>query len=149
LKGRFRQALAAMLVAAFFMGGCFTFSARVPGTVRGDVDEEAVVVGQFDRSFTRWYFLWGLVGIGDEEIIARELKAAAQAKNADGVANLIYESEFSCWDYGIGQITCGLLSPRTYRLRGDLVKIEGPPPSAPGRSGDQGASDHKGDGHAH
>jgi hypothetical protein len=95
--------------------------------VRGDVDDEAVVVDSFDITFTQYFFLWGLVGLTDDELVAHHLKAAAKKKKADGVANLIYESEFTCWDFGINSVTCGIITPRTYRLRGDLVRIELPP----------------------
>jgi hypothetical protein len=116
-------------MATLLCSACYTVSSNLPGTLRGDVDEEAVVVGTLDHTFSRWYLFFGLLGLSDDDIIAQEMVRAAQASKANGIANLVYESHFSCLDYGINSVTCGVLSRRTYRVRGDLVRIEVPPPA--------------------
>ena len=51
--------------------------------------------------------------------------------NADGVANLLFEARFSALDVTLSQLTLGLVAPRSYRVRADLVRIDAPP--LPGR----------------
>jgi hypothetical protein len=107
------------------LGGCYTMRADVPGVMREDVDD-AVVVGTFDARITRMYLLGGLVDPArDDDAFAAAMLEAARAQHADGVANLVFESGFSPGDFALNLLSCGVVSPRTYRLRGDLVRIEG------------------------
>jgi hypothetical protein len=123
--------VAVLVVALLGIPGCYALRADVPGVLRADVDD-AVIVGTFDASVTRTYFLGGLVGPSDDEVFAELMLAAAREQRADGVANLVFESRFSPVDYVFNVATCSIVSPRTYRLQGDLVRIAGPVvPGAP------------------
>ena len=119
------------LCLALSAGGCYALRADVPGVLREDVDD-AVIVGTFDRSVTRTYFLGGLVGPSEDDVFGEMMLAAAREQDADGVANLVFESRFSPVDYVLNVGTCSIVSPRTYRLKGDLVRIDAPlVPGAP------------------
>jgi hypothetical protein len=116
---------AAALVAA---GGCYTVNAELPGTLRGDVaDSEVERVGTVTIEKGQWFFLWGLVGEPPKDFVAAELKRQVQAKGADGVANLTWQSQFGCVDVLACGCTGGCVSPRTYKVTGDLVRIKKAP----------------------
>lgn len=120
--------LVALLVGA---SGCYSFRAHVPGVVRSDVDDRVEVVGSFDISFRRDYYLWGLVGPGEAEFLEDALMEEVRRAGGDGVANLVVESRFEGWDVVSRVLTFGVHSPRSYRVHGDIVRIAAPP--VPGR----------------
>ncbi len=110
--------------------GCYTLRADVPGVMRDRVDD-AVIVGTFDETVTRTYFFGGLIGPSDQDLFRDAMLESARAHQADGVANLMFEARFSPMDYALSIGTCAVVAPRTYRLKGDLVRLRGAP--APGR----------------
>ena len=121
-------------------GGCFTMSAKLPGTLRNDVsDLDVQTVGNAHMELTQTYLLWGLVGAPPEDWIERALAPQVLAVHGDGVARLVFESQVGCLDLTITGLTLGCIAPRTYSLRGDVVRwqevsapIESPlPPTAP------------------
>lgn len=121
-----------LVAFALLSSGCYTLRAQVPGALRGDLeDEEVVVTGAFDAEVTRLYVLWGLVPMGPEDDLALALTEAVEEGQADGVANLVFETRFTITDLVIQTITLGVVVPRTYRLRGDVVRIQASP--LPGR----------------
>lgn len=121
-----RSALLLCVVAV--ASGCFTMRASMPGALRGDLeDEEVLVQGRLDVEVSRLYLFWGLVPTADEEDLASAMRAAVEERQADGVANLVYESHFSPLDVVLQVITLGIVAPRTYRVRGDVVRIEAAP----------------------
>lgn len=130
--GRGRRALL-LVVAAALASGCFTMRAQLPGALRVDLeDEEVVVGGRFDIEVSRLYLFWGLVPVADESDLAAAMQEAAAREGVDGVANLTFESRFSGMDFALQMLTLGIVAPRTYRVRGDLVRINAPPlPGSP------------------
>jgi hypothetical protein len=124
--------LAAVVFAVVGSAGCYTVNAELPGTLRGDVSStDTERVGNLTVETGHWFFLYGLVGETPKDLVSAELKRQVQAKGADGVANLTWESEFGCLDLVISQCTLGCVTPRTYRVKGDLVRIKKAP--LPGR----------------
>jgi hypothetical protein len=116
---------ALLAVALASLTGCYTVEANLPGTLRNDVKPEHVEpVGRLQVEKTNWFFLLALVGDPPKDFFAAEIKKQVQAKGADGVANLTYESEFGCVDLLITGVTFGCVSPRTYKLSGDIVRIK-------------------------
>jgi hypothetical protein len=116
-----RLALCLVVVA---VSGCYSVNASLPGTLRADVKtDQTEKVGSLDVQKTNWFFVAGLFGAAEPDFFAREIKEQVQKKGADGVANLVYESEFSCGDIFITGITAGCVAPRTFHLTGDVVRI--------------------------
>jgi hypothetical protein len=117
--------------------GCLTVNAALPGTLRGDVEPTDVEkVGSFNYETGNWFFLWGLVGSPSEDIFSKEIRQQVLSKGADGVQNLAVESKTGCFDLLIGGVTCGLIAPRSYVVKGDLVRIKKPPlPGVPPAAG--------------
>ena len=130
---------AAVVVAS---AGCYTVNAELPGTLRGDVSSTGTErVGSLAVETNHWFFLYGLVGETPKDIISAELKKQVQAKGAYGVANLTYESEFCCVDLLINSCSAGCVTPRTYRVKGDLVRIKKSPlPGRPAKVADAEAA---------
>lgn len=127
-----RACVLALVCLAWLSSGCFTLRAQVPGALRGDLDDEEVVVtGTFDAEVTRLYLLWGLVPLGPDDELAVAMTEAVEQERADGVANLVFEARFTVLDYLLQALTLGVVAPRTYRVRGDVVRIEASP--LPGR----------------
>jgi hypothetical protein len=116
-------------VAAVVGGiGCFTVNAEIPGTLRGDVaSDETERVGVLAIEKNHWFYVFGLVGEPPQDFFSTELKKAVQQKGADGVANLEYQSELGCMDLVIASCTVGCITPRTYTLTGDIVRIKKAP----------------------
>jgi hypothetical protein len=126
-------AAVAILATGGGASGCFTVRAELPGALRADVTPEHLdKVGELQVQTTVFYFLGGLVGEAPRDLVARELRRQVQARAGDGVAQLTWRSEFTCTDVAIGGCTLGLVTPRTYRVSGDIVRIRQAP--LPGRS---------------
>jgi len=120
--------LAAAVAAVALGGGCYTVNADLPGTLRGDIaDADVERVGPVTIEQGQWFFLWGLVGETPEDLVAAELKKQVQAKGADGVANLTWQSQFGCVDLLAATCTAGCVTPRTYKVTGDIVRIKKAP----------------------
>ena len=115
--------LVALIVSTLFSSGCFTINAKLPGTLRGDLsDEDVEVVGTYTYEGTETFIL----GYGTKKSTAyyNDLMRAAAAQNADGLTHIRFESYFTKSDWIIRHLTCTCVSPRTYRLSGDLVRIK-------------------------
>lgn len=120
--------LLAVAVTVVGASGCYTVNADLPGTLRGDVAESDVErVGTITVQKSQWFFLWGLVGEAPKDFVAGELKKQVQAKGADGVANLTWQSQFGCVDLLAMGCTGGCVTPRSYKVTGDLVRIKKSP----------------------
>lgn len=118
--------------------GCFTVNAALPGTLRNDVkSDQTEKVGSLNIEKTNWFFIGGLVGAPAEDVFSGEIKSQVQARGADGVANLTYEAKTGCLDLIIGGLTCSLVTPRSYVVSGDIVRIKAAPlPGNPAKSAD-------------
>lgn len=122
---------AVVLVVAALASGCWTANAQLPGTLRNDgVSTDSV--GRLNIEKTNYYFLFGLINKPSDDFVATEIRQAVKSAGGDGVANLTYEAQFGCLDLIIYQLTIGCVSPRTYKVTGDIVKIKAPP--LPGKS---------------
>jgi hypothetical protein len=124
----------ALLVCALLVlsSGCLSMRAKLPGTLRADVTPADVEkVGELRIEKSNYFFLAGLLGRPPADIFAADIQKAVQAKGADGVANLRYEAEDGCLDLGISVCTLYIVTPRTYRVTGDIVRIKKAP--LPGR----------------
>ncbi len=120
--------LLSISLLALAAAGCFTVNAELPGTLRGDVSEpEIEKVGTLSIEKTNWFFAWGLVGAPPKDFFSTDIQKAVQAKGADGVANLKYESQEGCVDWGISGCTGYLVAPRTFKVTGDIVRIKKAP----------------------
>jgi hypothetical protein len=127
------------------LSGCSTMNASMPGTLRSDVSEkETESTGSVKIERTHFFFLWGLLGAPDKSFFVDELTKQVSSAGGDGVANLRYESQAGCVSLLITGFTCGIVSPRDYKVTGDVVRIKVPalaggvnpaleaPPPAPG-----------------
>lgn len=129
--------IAPLLAVVALAAGCMTLNAQLPGTLRGDVEQTDVEkVGSFTYETGNWFFLWGLVGKPPEDIFAKEIRQQVLSKGADGVSNLSVEAKSGCMDLVIGYCTAGIITPRSYVVKGDLVRIKKAPlPGAPPSTG--------------
>jgi hypothetical protein len=120
---------------------CYTMNAELPGTLRDDIKPaDLEIIGSFSVERTHYFALDGLVGRPPIDMFSHEIKAQVQRRGGDGVANLVYESEHTCGDVAFGICTFGCLSPRTYRLHGDIVRIRAQRlPGRPAKLVDAGA----------
>ena len=114
-----------LLAIAFVMtSACYTTRAELPGTLRNDVKPSDVEkVGALDVEVEHTFFLEGLVGATAPDFLAAPIRKQVQARGADGVMNVVYESEQGCGDTALSTCTLGCFAPRTYRVRGDIVRI--------------------------
>lgn len=133
------RALALNLVAAVAVAStsaCYTVEANLPGTLRNDVKpDQTESAGKLAIEQTNWFFIWGLVGAPPADFFSAEIKRQVQAKGADGVANLTYESQNGCVDLIVSGLTLGCIGPRTYKVTGDIVRIKSAPlPGKPVKS---------------
>ncbi len=129
-----RRALVALvaLVACASSAGCYTLRADIPGTWRPAAPhEDIVVVGHVDERVSHVFFLDGLLPQTPTDIYAGPLLRAVEKAGGDGVANVILDSELTTGDVIFRTLTLGIVTPRSYRVRADVVRIPGPPP--PGR----------------
>lgn len=107
--------------------GCYTMNASLPGTLRSDVSsKDTETVGSVNIEKTHMFFLWGLVGAPEKSFLIDDLAKQVSAQGGDGVANLRYESQIGCLSLLIGQVTCGIVAPRDYKVTGDIVRIKVP-----------------------
>lgn len=125
-----------MVVAACWATGCYTVEANLPGTLRNDVKAaDTEPKGTLTIEKTNWFLFWGLVGAPAPDFFSAEIKRQVQAKGADGVAKLTYESQDGCADLLVGGLTLGIVAPRTYKVTGDLVRIKAAPlPGKPSKT---------------
>lgn len=118
-------ALAAIAVVSLAAQGCFTINADLPGTVRGDVStSDYEKVGTLSIEKNHWFFIGGLVGAPDEKFFAADIKKQVEAKGGDGVANLTYEGQHGCMDLVCTGCSAYIISPRTYKVTGDIVRMK-------------------------
>jgi hypothetical protein len=123
-----RWLLPMMLATVVATSGCFTVRAELPGALRSDVaTTDTDKVAELKVETTAWFFLAGLLGEPPKDFVANEIRRQVQAKGADGVAGLTYRSEFGCVDLAIGGCTAGLVTPRSIRVSGDIVRIRKAP----------------------
>lgn len=122
------KSLVSCSLLVLLLSGCFTTRADLPGTLRADVTPtETEKVGTLEIEKTNWFFLWGLAGAPPRDFFANDIQKAVQAKGADGVANLKYESQEGCIDWGVSGCTGYLVAPRTFKVTGDIVRIKKSP----------------------
>jgi hypothetical protein len=119
-----KKMIALVLLAA--ASGCYTVNAQLPGALRND-KPEVEKVGQVNIEKTNYFFILGLVGEPPPDFFAAELKKQVEAKGGDGVANLQYESSSGCVDLIISECTFQIVTPRDYKLTGDIVRIKSAP----------------------
>lgn len=121
-------AVVVTVVASLAGSGCYTVNADLPGTLRADLsdaDMERVSVASVEKG--QWFFLWGLVGETPRDFVSAELAKQVQSKGADGIANLTWKSEFGCTDLLFAGCTGGCVTPRTYKVTGDIVRLKKAP----------------------
>jgi hypothetical protein len=121
-----KPAILFVVVAA--LAGCYTVNADLPGALRGDVKpEQTEKIGSFSVQKSNTFYLFGLVGAPGPDFFAAELRRQVDDKHADGVASLRIQSEWGCVDLIVSNVTLGCISPRTYTISGDVVRIKTPP----------------------
>ena len=120
----------ALVALGAFTSGCYTMRAEIPGTWRPAApNEDIVIVGHVDHSTNHWFLLYGLLPSPPPSLYREPLLKAVEAAGGDGVANLVLDTEFTATDVLIRTFSLGILSPRTYRVRADIVLLPGPPPA--------------------
>lgn len=113
-----------------FASGCYTMRAEIPGTWRPAAqNEDVVVVGRVDHTTTHWFLLYGLMPSPPPSLYREPLLKAVEAAGGDGVANLVLDTEFTATDVLVRSLSLGIVTPRTYRVRADIVLLPGPPPA--------------------
>lgn len=128
MRTHFLRTISGMLAVIALGSGCFTVNSELPGTLRGDVgSDDTERVGTMSIEKNHWFYIYGLVGETPKDFFSTEIKKAVQAKGADGVANLSYQSELGCMDLVISGCTIGCVAPRSYTITGDLVRIKKAP----------------------
>lgn len=128
MSGKTMSKLLFLCLLTSATSGCFTVQADLPGTLRGDISEpEVEKLGTLEIEKTNWFFAWGLVGAPPKDFFSTDIQKAVQAKGGDGVANLKYESQEGCVDWGISGCTGYLVAPRTFKVTGDIVRIKKSP----------------------
>lgn len=124
-----------VLLGALAASGCLTMNASLPGTLRSDVSEGRIdKVGRFEKEVNHMFIPCGF-GSAPSTAFRQALLEEAKARGADGVANVRFEAYSGCFDLLIMGATCTIVTPRTYKLSGDLVRIRkaplpGKPPQA-------------------
>lgn len=123
-RARRLRVLLSVLAVVALASGCFRMHTRVPGALRGDLEDEQVIVrDRVDVEHTRVYLFWGLLPLGDDDALGRAVLDEAREAGGTGLANVVFEAYFTPGDLALQMLTLGVLSPRTYRLRGDVVRI--------------------------
>jgi hypothetical protein len=118
----------ATVVVVVAGNGCYTMRAELPGTYRRALpDEEITVVDRIDFRTTHYYFL-ALAPQPPADVLSAPMLEAVRQAGGDGVANVIVDSEFTASDFFVRAITLGIIAPRSYRLRADVVRLGSPPP---------------------
>lgn len=127
-RRRLATAAAAVSLTALLASGCLTSRSALPGVLRSDLaDQEVTVVETVDVTHTHFFLLWGLAPDAPEDLFRDDIQAAVQNAGADGLANVRLDSHYTVVDGVLNMVTLGFLVPRTYRLRGDVVRIAAPP----------------------
>lgn len=120
-----------VVFVAWSSSGCYTLRADLPGALRSDIDDDVEILDTIELEVTHTYFLNGLVRRPPADLFADQLLAAVERAGGDGVANIVIEARFTPADVVLQNITFGVVAPRTYRLRADIVRIRAP--ALPGR----------------
>ena len=111
-------------LALTLSAGCYTVNADLPGTLRGDVaTADTEKLGSFTVEKTNTYFLKGLIGAPGADFFGSEISEEVRTKGGDGVANLVFDSQMAPVDVLVGCVTCNIVTPRTYKVTGDVVRI--------------------------
>src|SRR5688500_12930787 len=115
-----------ILVGALaLVGGCYTANVQLPGTLRNDIEPaQTESAGRVELEKTNYFFLFGLVNQPQPDFLAVDLRQQVKARGGDGVRNLQYESQFGCLDLIISGLTFNCVTPRTYKVTGEIVKIK-------------------------
>jgi hypothetical protein len=107
--------------------GCSTVNADLPGVLRSDVTKADVeTVGRLDVQRGHTFYLWGLLNQPPADFIAPALVREVKAQRGDGVQGFEYQSESTLTDCILSIFTLGILTPRTFRFTGDIVRIRKP-----------------------
>ena len=126
-----------LALAISAMTSCYTVEANLPGTLRNDLKpDQTETVGTVKIEKGNWFFLWGLMGNPPPDFFSTELKQQVKAKGGDGVSGLTYESQAGCVDLIIGAVTGGCISPMSFTVSGNIVRVKAAP--IPGKSLAQG-----------
>lgn len=122
-----------LALAISALTGCYTVEANLPGTLRNDLKpDQTETVGKVKIEKGNWFFLWGLMGNPPPDFFSTELKQQVKAKGGDGVSGLTYESQAGCVDLLIGALTGGCISPMSFTVSGNIVRVKTSP--LPGKS---------------
>ncbi len=118
-----------MLLLLWLVSGCYTLNASLPGTLRGDIEPgpEAQTLDSFEVEVGNTYYFWGLAGSPPLDILEQEIVQEVESRGGNGAANLEFESVREFPDLAINCVTCGIVGPWTYRIKGDAVRINVPP----------------------
>lgn len=125
------MSLVTLIITGLQAAGCCTVQSSLPGTLRADVPPEAMTpVGDFEYELTHAFVPCGL-GSSPESELRKALLTEARQQEADGVTDLSFTVETSPVSCLIGRL-CPVFQSRTYRLRGQLVRLRVPAlPGAP------------------
>ncbi len=124
--------VACVLVALAAASGCYSMHASLPGTWRRPPpSEDVAVLGRVDVTTTHVWFLGGLVPPPSPDLYSAAVLPKVAAAGGDGIANVVIDTRFEAMDVALSAVTLGIVSPRTYRIRADIVRLSTPAP--PGR----------------
>lgn len=127
-----RTRVFAVLLAVAASSGCYSMHANLPGTWRKPPPtEDVVVLGRVDVTTTHVWFLGGLVPPPSSDLYSAAVLQKVAAAGGDGVANVVIDTRFDAMDVALSAFTLGIVAPRTYRIRADIVRLQTPAP--PGR----------------
>ncbi|MBI1947175.1 MAG: hypothetical protein HYS27_15875 [Deltaproteobacteria bacterium] len=119
----------AALIAAASSGGCFTMHADLPGTWRAPAASEPIeVVGRLDVTTSHTWLLGGLLAPPPSDLYRAAVLAKVEAAGGHGIANVVVDTRFTGIDVMLRAVTLGIVAPRTYRIRADIVRLSTPPP---------------------
>lgn len=120
---------AAVALVVWSNAACYTMNANLPGTWRAPAQTETVeVVGRLDVTTTHTWLLGGLVAPPPSDLYSEAVLSRVEAARGDGIANVVVDTRFSGLDILLRSFTLGIIAPRTYRIRADIVRLSTPPP---------------------
>lgn len=129
-KGINRLAAGRMLLCSalwLLLSACLTLNTALPGTLRDDLEEKDMEpVGHFQIEVQHSFAPLGM-GTVPGDPLRKRIMEEVNARQADGVRNLRLESYNSFSDVVTRWMTCQMVQPRTYRLSGELVRIQKAP----------------------